>query len=46
MNIIVYRLFAIKGETVTLMQNDNLVNQDPDGKLMEKHLYGDRYFTV
>ncbi len=46
MNIIVYRLFAIKDEIVTLMQNSNLVNYDPDGNLMEKYLYGDRYFTV
>ncbi len=46
MNVIVYRLFAIKDNEVVLMQNQNLAANDPDGKQMEKHLYGDGYFTI
>ena len=46
MNVIVYRLFAIRDNEVVLMPNQNLASQDPDGKQMEKHLYGDGYFTV
>ena len=41
MNVIVYRLYAIKGEFVELQENFNLKAADPEGELMEKYLYGD-----
>ena len=46
MNVIVYRLFAIKGNQTTLMQNKNLMEKDPDGEKLEKYLYAEGGYYV
>lgn len=46
MNVIIYRLFAIKGNQTVLMQNSDLVKEDPDGRKLEKYLYGEGGYFV
>ena len=46
MNVIIYRLFAVKGNQTILMQNSGLVAADPDGNKLEKYLYGDGGYFV
>ena len=46
MNVIIYRLFAIKGNQTVLMLNSDLVAADPDGKKLEKYLYGEGGYFV
>ncbi|MBQ1525702.1 MAG: sulfate ABC transporter ATP-binding protein [Lachnospiraceae bacterium] len=46
MNVIIYRLFAVKDNSTVLMQNSFLLKEDPKGEKLEKYLYGDGgYFT-
>jgi sulfate transport system ATP-binding protein len=46
MNVIIYRLFAMKGSKAVLMQNSDLVSLDPDGRKLEKYLYGEGGYFV
>lgn len=47
MNVIIYRLFAVKGNKTVLMKNSGLTAADPDGEKLEKYLYGEGgYFVV
>jgi len=46
MNVIIYRLFGIKGNQTVLMQNSDLVKEDPDGRKLEKYLYGEGGYFV
>ena len=46
MNVIIYRLFAIKGSKTVLMQNSDLAAADPDGRKLEKYLYGEGGYFV
>ena len=46
MNVIIYRIYAIKGDKSVLMENENLLKSDPDGKRREKYLYGDGVYFV
>ena len=46
MNVIIYRLFAIKGNQTVLMQNSDLVKEDPDRRKLEKYLYGEGGYFV
>ncbi|MBR1478040.1 MAG: ATP-binding cassette domain-containing protein [Lachnospiraceae bacterium] len=46
MNVIVYRLFAIKGNQAMLMQNKNFMEKDPDGINLEKYLYAEGGYYV
>ncbi len=41
MNVIIYRLFAVKDNTTELMQNSYLLKDDPTGEKLEKYLYSD-----
>ena len=46
MNVIIYRLFALKGNTAVLMRNRFLLRDDPEGERLEQYLYADSgYFT-
>ncbi len=46
MNVIVYRLIALRGNEAVLLRNDNLDKEAP-GQAAEKYLYGDDgYFTA
>ncbi len=44
MNVIVYRLFAVKGNDIELMKNGNLGDDSSDQ--LEKYLYGDSGYFV
>ena len=46
MNVIIYRLFAIKGSKTVLMQNSDLAAADPDGRKLETYLYGEGGYFV
>lgn len=41
MNVIIYRLFRIEGDKVSLMKNELLQEVDPNQEQMEAYLYGD-----
>ncbi len=46
MNVIVYRVYAIRGNETILLENQDLKKIDPENKRMESYLYGDGvYFT-
>ena len=46
MNVIIYRLFAIKGSQTVLMPNSGLAAADPDGRKLETYLYGEGGYFV
>lgn len=46
MNVIIYRLYAIKGTETILLENEDIQRSDPSGKEREKYLYGDGGYFV
>ena len=46
MRVVVYRLYAIDGDKVELLQNSEIAERDPDGTLFETYQYStDGYFS-
>ena len=46
MNVIVYRLFALKGDQAVLIPNRYLSERDPEGNELEKYLYAEGGYYV
>lgn len=46
MNVIIYRLYAVRGDGVLLLENEDLLKTDPEGKRRKKYLYSEEgYFA-